>query len=295
VRTAEGDVNGDGTPDTIAITGPGIPLRVTVINGLNGTTMVAPFDPFGGDFTGGGFVTTADFEGNGHFDFVVTADQGGGPRVSIFSVVNGQPVLKANFVTLDPDFRGGARAAAGDINGDGVPDLAISAGYAGGPRVEVLDGRKLFTTDGLNPADKLIGDFFAFDQGLRNGAYVSIGDVNGDGLGDLILGAGPGGGPEVRVLSGKTLLTAGSAVALASPLADFFVAGNMSDRDGVRVAAKDLDGDGKADVITGTGNGQSSLVRVYYGSSIGGVGEPTGFQDLDPFAGITLTDGIYVG
>ena len=48
------------------VTGPGVPIRVAVISGAdNSTVLVAPFDPFGGDFTGGGFVAAGDFDGDG--------------------------------------------------------------------------------------------------------------------------------------------------------------------------------------------------------------------------------------
>lgn len=80
VRTATADVNGDGVPDTILVTAPGTPLRVAVINGKDESVMVAPLDPFGGNFMGGGFVTAGDFDSSGEAQFVVTPDEGGGPR-----------------------------------------------------------------------------------------------------------------------------------------------------------------------------------------------------------------------
>ena len=63
------------------------------------------------NFIGGGFVAAADFDGDGRSEFIVTPDQGGGPRVSIYSLVNNDPVLRANYFTVDPNFRGGARVA----------------------------------------------------------------------------------------------------------------------------------------------------------------------------------------
>jgi autotransporter-associated beta strand protein len=80
VRTASGDVNGDGVADTILVTGPGVQIRVAVISGSDNTTvLVAPFAPFAGseDFTGGGFVAADDLDGDGKDEFVVTPDQGG--------------------------------------------------------------------------------------------------------------------------------------------------------------------------------------------------------------------------
>ncbi|HXD85432.1 MAG TPA: putative Ig domain-containing protein [Urbifossiella sp.] len=295
IRATTGDVDGDGIPDTIMVTGPGVPIRVAVISGAdNATVLVAPFDPFGGNFTGGGFVATGDFDGDNRDEFVVTPDQGGGPRISIFSLTNTGLTERANYFTIDPNFRGGARAAVGDINGDGVPDLAVAAGFGGGPRIVVINGTKALTTDGVAAADRLVGDFFAFGDALRNGAYLAIGDVNGDGFGDLIFGAGPGGGPEVLTISGKSLLTDGSIAAVANPLSNFFLAGDSSSRGGVRVATVNADGDSRADVAVATGSDEASFARVYLGKNFGGA-EPTDFEQLDPFHGAVLNDGVFVG
>ncbi|HEX4609135.1 MAG TPA: FG-GAP-like repeat-containing protein, partial [Urbifossiella sp.] len=294
-RTATGDVNGDGIEDTVVVTGPGVPVQFAVIDGKTNSLLVPPTTAFAGsnDFTGGGFVSVGDLDGDGKAEIVLTPDQGGGPRVTIFSVTPVGVRLRANFFGIDdPNFRGGARTAVGDLNGDGHADLAVAAGFAGGPRVSVYDGR--FVLSGL--LSRLTSDFFAFDPSLRNGVYLSIGDVNGDGFGDLVIGAGSGGAPEVRVLSGKTLITGGGPPsALAAPLADFFVKGDTTSRGGVRVATKDVDGDGKADVIVGSGEDVPSYVRVYSGSTLNGSGEPAPLQTLDPFGGVVLSEGVFVG
>jgi len=81
--------------------------------------------------------------------------------------------------------------------------------------------------------------------------------------------------------------------AIAAPISNFFVAGDAISRGGVRVAVKNVDGDNRADIVTGSGEDQFSLIRVYRGFSVG-KGEPTVFQDLDPF-GTVLSDGVFVG
>jgi uncharacterized repeat protein (TIGR01451 family) len=295
VRTAVADVDNDGFEDTILVTGPGTAIRLAVVSGKDGSVLVSPFDPFGGGFTGGGFVAAGDFDGDGRAEVVVTPDQGGGPRVSIYSLVGTAFNRLANYFTLDPNFLGGIRPAVGRVNADATPDLVVAAGFGGGPRVEIIDGTKALTTNGFAEADRLVHDFFVFDAALRNGAYVAVGDVNADGFGDLIAGAGPGGAPRVLALDGQVLLTQGATAAIASPLANFFVAGNTADRGGVRVATKDADGDAKADVVVGSGEGSVSRVRVYPGANFVGTGEPTVHQDLDPFAGAVLADGVFVG
>ena len=293
VRVATGDVNGDGFPDTILILGPGAALQLAVVSGKDNTTLlVKPIDPLGGNFTGGGFVAAGDLDNDGRAEVVVTPDRGGGPRVAVFSLgTDGVFTQRASFFGIDdPGFRGGARVGVGDVDADGVADLVIAAGFGGGPRIAVFDGRTVFTA-----RLKLANDFFAFADVLRNGVYVTVGDVDGDGFGDLVVGAGPGGSPRLLVVSGRKLLVGGSAAAVADPLANFFVAGNDTDRGGVRVSTADVDGDNKADVVVGSGENQATRVRVYLGKTLGPAGEPAGFQDLDPFAGVTLKDGVYVG
>ena len=212
---------------------------------------------------------------------MITPDEGGGPRVRIFSGAGfGQ---MADFFGIDdPDFRGGARAAVGDINGDGVGDLLVSAGFGGGPRVAGFDGRTL-----AGDRARLFGDFFAFETGLRNGVYLTAGDLDGDGQAELVAGGGPGGGPRVSTISGSALL-AGTQVRTT----DFF-AGDTANRGGVRVAVKDLDGDALADLVVGAGAGAGSRVTGYSGRDTlvnGAPSEAFAFDALPGFAG-----GVFVG
>ncbi len=299
VRSATADVNGDGKPDTIVITGPGTPVRFAVVSGAdNATLLVAPMAPFLGSesFAGGGFVSAGDVTGDGRADIVITPDQGGGPRVMVFSLpATGGLTLRADFLGIDDaNFRGGARTAVGDVNKDGRPDVAVAAGFLGGPRVALFDGATL-----LGARARLVPDFFAFPGSdavtLRNGAYVALGDLTGDGYADLVFGGGPGGAPRVFVLSGAVVSAGRVDAAQAGPVANFFVANDSADRGGVRVAAADANGDGRADLVAGSGAGAPARVRVYPGQAVTGGGEPGAFQDLVPFAGQVLLDGVYVG
>ena len=298
VRVAADDVNGDGFADSILVTGPGTPIRVAVVSGLDNTTvLVAPFDPFGGDFTGGGFVSAGDIDNDGRAEFAVTPDQGGGPRVTIFSRnPDGTVATRSNFLGIDDtSFRGGARSALGDVNRDGILDLAVTAGFLGGPRAALFNGTTILT----NTPVRIVGDFFAFPGTdavtLRNGSFVAAGDVNGDGFAELIFGGGPGGAPRVFILSGALVSANNVAGAQATPVANFFVAGNSTDRGGVRLATTNADGDNKADVVAGSGEGSAARARVYLGANVTGGGEPAVFQDINLFGGGNLPGGVFVG
>jgi FG-GAP-like repeat/FG-GAP repeat len=100
----------------------------------------------------------------------------------------------------------------------------------------------------------------AYDQGFRGGVRVATGDVDGDGIADLITAAGPGGGPHVQVFSGKY------PVMIDGPAGSFF-AYDASFTGGVFVAAGDVNGDGKADIITGADAGGGPHVRVFDGAT----------------------------
>ncbi len=281
VRTAAADFNGDGIADLIVGTGPGQATFVLILDGVTQAVLftVAPFEAA---FTGGVYVAAGDVSGDGIPDLVITPDEGGGPRADVYSGAAGFPKLASFFGIDDINFRGGARASIADLTGDGVGDLIVVAGFGGGPRVAGFDGTSLATVP-----KKVFADCFAFEQTLRNGIFVTAGDLNGDGFADLIAGGGPGGGPRVLVFDGKSLRTNQYA-----NLANFF-GGDVNGRGGIRIGVKDLDGDSRADLVVGSGAGAGSHVTAYLGKNIAPAGTPPAGLDFDVFAG--FTGGVFVG
>jgi hypothetical protein len=309
VRSATGDFDGDGVQDTVLITGPGTKTEMAVVSGKDGKVLVPATDPFGdANFTFGGFVTAGDIDHDGRAEWVVTPELRGGPRVVIFHLLAngsfditspGQPSLVANFFGIgDPSFRDGDRPALGDVNGDGILDVYSIAAFNGGPRVALYDGRDVLTARfmGRDPV-KIISDFFASPDGGdegRGGRGIAAGDVNGDGVADLIVTGDNllGTGNQVVVFSGADLMAHRVPGFGATPLADFTVGGQPGTAL-VSVAAVDADGDGRADLAVGSGAGQESLVKIYSGTNLSGTAEPT-CTTFDPFGTIT-TDGVFVG
>ncbi|QEL20120.1 choice-of-anchor R domain-containing protein [Limnoglobus roseus] len=292
VRVATADVTGDGYDDIIVGAGPTSAPTVIVYNGVTKAILVT-FNAFESTFTGGVFVAAGDVDDDGRADVIVTPDQGGGPIVAIYSgatlATGGTTEMQRFYGIEDSSFRGGARAAVGDLNADGYDDVVVSAGFLGGPRISTYSGLALASSTRTH----LIGDFFAFEQTLRNGAFVTVGDFNGDGYADIAFGGGPSGGPRVLVLNGKTLTTSGIDAALTSPMANFF-AGDSSLRGGVRLGVGDANGDGIDDLLTGSGDGEESQVRVYSSSRITSGSTATADASFDPFSAV-LANGVYVG
>jgi len=266
----------------------------------NDGNMRFDFFAFEKEFIGGVRVAAGDVTGDGFDDFVVAAGPGGGPRVAVFDGLTGKRI--ADFFAYEPSFRGGVRVGVGDVGkfstnavtgetviiptADGVPDLITGAGIGGGPRVSVFDGISLT----INRADR-ITDFFAFENSLRNGVYVAGSDFNADGLNDVVVGAGPGGGPRVQVFDGKSLITTPDAPA---SLINFFGFSDAS-RQGVRVAVKNIDGDGVPDLLLGEGAGNISRVRTFSGGRLDALKSPNLIDDTVLFDDFSSLNGAQVG
>jgi hypothetical protein len=271
VQVATGDVNADGVLDIITAPGAGGGPHIRVFDGATGEPLpgvIGNFMAYSPLFTGGVYVAAGDINGDGHADIVTTPGEGGGPHVRIFSGRDGS-VLGEYFV-YNPGFLGGVRAAVGDVNGDGTPDVITGAGPGGGPHVRVMSGATASQIEGP------LGSFFVYNPGFLGGIYVAAGDLDGDGRADVITGAGAGGGPHVRALSGAD----------GAELASFF-AYNLGFTGGIRVAAGDFDDDGLADIITGAGVGGGPHVRAIRGTDRA---ELASFFAYEP----TFTGGVHV-
>jgi glucose/arabinose dehydrogenase len=244
VRVAVGDVDGDGVADIITAAGRGGGPHVKVFSGVDYHQMQS-FYAYDSSFTGGVFVAAADLNGDGKADIITGAGRGGGPHVRAFSGADN--TLLANFFAYDSSFTGGVSVAAGDVNGDGMPDIVVGGGPGGEPQV------KVFSADG----GTLLQSYDAYGSSFTKGVYVAAGDLTGDGKAEVITGTGRGGGSEVRVFDGAT----------EAMLHDFAAFGS-SYRGGVRVGVSDANGDGVPDILAGSGLFGSSTVNVYDGLNL---------------------------
>ncbi len=227
-----GDVNGDGLAD--------------VVVGASGG------DPAGNSFAGESYVVFGKAEGTAVSLWEVTAGIGG-------FVING----------IDPDdFSGASVSGAGDVNGDGLADIIVGApradpgGHCKAGESWVVFGKADGTPVNLSDVDGGIGGFVinGNDPIDFSGICVSgAGDVNGDGLADLIVGAshadpsGQGQAGESYVVFGKADGAAVNLSDVASGNGGFVINGvDYADETGTSVSgAGDVNGDGLADVVVG--------------------------------------------
>jgi hypothetical protein len=176
----------------------GAPL-VTVQRADNST--LAQFAAFESTFRGGVRAAAAELDGNPNTqEVVVGAGPGGGPAVKVFSVdLNTGAVTPVSaFFAFEESFRGGVRVAAGTFatTPDGRQQIVVGAGEGGGPRVRVLD------VGGSPIGNSPLADFFAYEPTFRGGVQVAAGELDGNpATGDeLVVAAGTGGGPRVRII-----------------------------------------------------------------------------------------------
>ena len=210
--------------------------------GLNPQTLIKDIMVYSPNFTGGVVTALGDVNHDGVIDLIAGPGPGGGPNIKVISGVDFSTVL-FNFFAFESTFSGGVTVASADIDGDFYADILVGAGPGGGPRIKVFSGKNL----------TVLRDFFAFEPTFSGGVTIATGLINADTQIDILVGAGPGGGPRLKVFDGASL----------GVLMDFFVYDGAF-RGGINVAAGNLYGNLlKDEIIVGAGAGGGPNVRVY--------------------------------
>ncbi len=120
----------------------------------------------------------------------------------------------------------------------------MSSGKGSAPKIVV------YANDG-----RFVRQFAPYAATFLGGLYVSVGDVDGDGSGEIVTGTGAGGGPHVRVFTG------------VGEVQGQFFAYDSTARHGVRVAVVDTDRDGIGEIVTTPGSGTND-VRIFNAAGI---------------------------
>ncbi len=291
---AAGDTDGDGCDDLIlgdsdATGGAAGSGRVYVVRGpISGTYSVSTvadllLNGVAASDGAGTRVAAGDIDGDGRDEVIVGApgvDVDNGAEGAVYVVdaeVSGTASLStatARLLGETSDDAAGTAIALGDTDGDGLQDI-----FVGGPASTEGGGATVTTTAISGEVWLVLGrptlagdlslyyadDWFAGYKDVadsdRIGASLATGDLNGDGLADLVTGTTTG---------GNTLVYLGPYAGTRHAAPDAVIEGYSTDRAGATVAVADLDQDGWGDVIVGVpdydlGGTNAGAARVYYG------------------------------
>ncbi len=246
---AVGDVNGDGFPDLVVanwctdVNCTGSSVAVLLGTG-DGTFQPASAYPSGGLYADA--VAVADVDGDGFLDIVV--GNCGFPKVT--KCANGNVgVLWGNgdgtfqaVSALGLGGSGAASVAVADVNGDGNLDLLVATGSASGSFVDVLLGGGSRTFPTVVP----------YSTGGLTALSVAVGDVNGDGNPDLVVGN----------WCTDSNCTANTVGVLLGNGDGTFQAAVTYDSGGLfanSVVVDDVNGDGKLDLVVANGSSSPSV------------------------------------
>ena len=265
--------------------GPGhLPVVKVRVEGANGNDTIS-FMAYQKNFLGGVRVAVGDVNGDGFADVITGTGAGALGHVKVFdgTRLGRTSAILMSFPAFQNSFRGGVFVAAGDVTGDGRADIIVAPDGGARPLVRVFDGK----------TGAEIRSFLAYSPTYTGGVTVAAGDVNGDGIDDIIVGAAING--HVKVFDGAS----------GAEIRSFFAFPGFTG--GVSVAAGDVNSDKQAELIVGAGPGApGGHVKVFDGQTglellsffafepnfLGGVRVAAGDVDNDKIPDIITGAGI---
>ena len=242
VRVGLADVRGDGRPELVTAPGPGTAPEIEIwsqqwVNGVDRGTRLGHFLAYDSAFRGGVSLATGDVNGDRHADIVTGTGAGQPAEVRVF---DGQGRLLYKFSPFGA-YDGGISVAAGDLDADGRAEVVVGT-LAAPARIRVYDG-----TTPQGPTLLPFGP-------NAGGVQVAVADVEGSGRGLIVAGEATGADPSLSLVSPAT----GAVLATRQPFG--------ATMDGLRVAAGDLDRDGRDEIVVASGFGGDSLVHLFNGT-----------------------------
>jgi len=177
------DIDGDNKAEILVAAGSGSVPYIYVYN--FGGELELKFLAYANNFLGGFNVAVGDIDKDGVKEIVTAPQANGGPHVRIFTP---EGWVKYSFFAFLKTFRGGINLAVGDLNNDGQAEIITTIASKASPFVRVF-----------NQFGDLRVQYLAYDRNFNKGVNIAAGDLNDDGLAEVIVGPGFGGGPHIRI------------------------------------------------------------------------------------------------
>lgn len=239
IDVAIGDLNNDQNDEIIVGAGPGDVPYVKIFDKITQEEKTS-FMAYGESFKGGVRVSVGDINGDGLQEIVTAAGPGGGVHIRVFDL-NGK-IIHSALSPFPKEYRTGADVAVGDVTGDGIAEIAVSNGPGESAQIAIFNGAGEIINPGI----------LAFPKAFKGGSHIAIADIDHDGVGEIVAGAGPGGGPQIRVFEAD-----GEARGIQ------FFPFHPTFRGGIDVAAIDYDNDGKDEILTSQFSAGQAWTKVY--------------------------------
>jgi len=183
IKVASCDVNGDGKAEIITAPEKGGGPNIKVFDRFG--HQLKSFMAYDERYRGGINVACGDITGDGRSEIITGPGISSGPQVRVFDEQGNS--LGLDVWAFDLKHRGGVSVAAGNLLGQ-EKDQIITAVYSSGrPIVKVFDDNR-----------REVSEFLAYDERFSGGVNLACGDIDNDGLDEIITGANAGGGPHVR-------------------------------------------------------------------------------------------------
>ena len=274
------------------------------------------------DFSGRSVSAAGDVNNDGFGDLVIGGENVGGSGIGAAYVVLGGQGLSGSVSLTDVgttvqgfqlngvvagDQAGRSVSSAGDVNGDGFDDVIVGAlgsdlgSLNAGAAYLIFGGQGLTGDSSLAGVGTTIGGFRLTGEttgDLAGRSVSSAGDVNGDGFGDVVIGAngedsgGANAGTSYVVFGGQGLTGSITTSDIGGSVAGIRIIGaEVGEGSGGSVSsAGDIDGDGFDDLIIGAKSNDvvdtdAGAAYVVYGKDFSGVVTHEGTSGSDALVG----------
>ncbi|MDD5716040.1 MAG: hypothetical protein PHF98_05140 [Patescibacteria group bacterium] len=192
-------------------------------------------------------VAQADIDADSVNEIVITPGAGVESRIKAFELDGTE---MANTLAFNEGFTGGVNLATGDFDGDHKEDIAVTPIGAGGPNI------RIYTYNVAEEEFELMDWFFGYSEEFRGGVNLASGDLDSDGVDELIVTPRGAMAPIVKVFRY-------SAADQEFDLVDSVTAYQDTFFGGVQVATGDVDSDGNDDIIVAPFLNGGPNIRIY--------------------------------